>query len=121
MLNNKVSFSVKLVYLSHCVIYKQILFLAQPLSDRMDEYIEDPCLLNPTNPRVLTLPPAMSAVPCKPLFFDLALNHVTFPSVDHKLPVIERPEGAQQKDTAAGQPAGLTGLVKGLWGWGSKK
>lgn len=93
----------------------------KPLSDRMDEYIEDPCLLNPTNPRVLTLPPAMSPVPCKPLFFDLALNHVTFPSVDHKLPVTERPEGAQQKDEAAGQPGGLSGLVKGLWGWGSKK
>uniref|UniRef100_A0A2P2HW53 Signal recognition particle subunit SRP68 n=1 Tax=Hirondellea gigas TaxID=1518452 RepID=A0A2P2HW53_9CRUS len=96
----------------------------KPLSERLDEYVEDQCLLNHTNPRVLTMPPAASPVPCKPLFFDLALNHIGFPSLDHKLPV----KGAEAASPASAgeankpdQPGGLSGLVKGLWGWGSKK
>lgn len=91
----------------------------QPLSERMDEYVEDQCLLNHTNPRVLPMPPPLSPVPCKPLFFDLALNHIEFPSLEDNLPEPEAPSPAQQK--AAEQPGGLSGLVKGLWGWGSKK
>ncbi|KAF2360343.1 Signal recognition particle subunit SRP68 [Trinorchestia longiramus] len=93
--------------------------IKKPLSERMDEYVEDQCLLNHTNPRVLPMPPSLSPVPCKPLFFDLALSHVTYPSLEHRLPAPEEPSPAQQK--AAQQPGGLSGLVKGLWGWGSKK
>ena len=52
----------------------------------------------------------MAPVPCKPLFFDLALNHVTFPSLA---------ENMENKKSAAG--AGITGFVKGLWGWGGNK
>ena len=51
-----------------------------------------------------SLPPDYQALPCKPLFFDLALNHVEFPSLAHQ---------AEKK------PGGITGLVKG-WIWGSK-
>lgn len=56
----------------------------------------------------------MTSVPCKPLFFDLALNHIDFPSLDDKI---------ETKKQAAGPAVGgLTGLVKGLWGgWGMKK
>ncbi|XP_018015699.1 signal recognition particle subunit SRP68-like [Hyalella azteca] len=93
--------------------------IKKPLSERMDEYLEDQCLLNHTNPRVLPMPPSLSAVPCKPLFFDLALSHVAFPSLEKCVPTPEQPSPAQQK--AAQQPGGLSSIVKGLWGWGSKK
>jgi len=49
----------------------------------------------------------MEPIPCKPLFFDLALHWVEFPSLDDKIE-------AQGKK---GQ-TGITGFVKGLWGWG---
>lgn len=94
------------------------------LADRLEEYIEDPSLLNPSNPRVLSLPPSMSPVPCKPLFFDLALSHVTFPDLDHKLSVTEKAAEArqQEKQQQTQQQGGLSGLVKNLWGgWGSGK
>lgn len=82
------------------------------LIDRLDEYAEDPSLTS-SSPQVAQVPPPMTSVPCKPLFFDLALNHVEFPSLDDKI--------ENKKTAAAGVTGGLTGLVKGLWGWGSKK
>ncbi|KAI5651758.1 RNA-binding signal recognition particle 68 domain-containing protein [Phthorimaea operculella] len=77
----------------------------KPLVDRLDEYREDTQLLT-KNPNVYRIPPPMEAIPCKPLFFDLACNFVEFPSLEDKL-------GADKK-----QPAGITGLVKGFLGWG---
>nr|KAG5707690.1 hypothetical protein BaRGS_003265 [Batillaria attramentaria] len=83
----------------------------KPLEDRLDEYVEDKSLLG-KKPYVANFPPDFEPIPCRPLFFDLALNHVEFPSLDDKL------EQAQKK--AAG--GGLTGFVKGwLWGGGDKK
>nr|CAD7447678.1 unnamed protein product [Timema bartmani] len=83
----------------------------KPLSEHLGEYREDPSLLSKT-PNVYKLPPDMQPIPCKPLFFDLAFNFAgEFPDLQDKL------------DTAAGKkagPAGLTGFVKGLWGWGGK-
>lgn len=52
----------------------------------------------------------MKPIPCKPLFFDVALNHLTFPSLQQEL----------ESKTKQGQSS-LTGFVKGLWGWGGKK
>lgn len=52
----------------------------------------------------------MRPVPCKPLFFDLAFNFAEFPSLDHKM---DTPNKKQNP--------GLTGFVKGLWGWGGSK
>lgn len=51
----------------------------------------------------------MTPVSCKPLFFDLALNHISFPSLAENM----------ESKKAAG--AGLTGFVKGFLGWGGKK
>ncbi|XP_042880131.1 signal recognition particle subunit SRP68-like [Penaeus japonicus] len=82
------------------------------LINRLDEYVEDPGLFS-NHPSIAQVPPLMVSVPCKPLFFDLALNHIDFPSLDDKI------ETKKQTQAAAG--GGLTGLVKGLWGWGSKK
>ncbi|XP_071527965.1 signal recognition particle subunit SRP68 [Panulirus ornatus] len=83
------------------------------LIDRLDEYVEDSSLTS-NNPCVAQVPSPMTSVPCKPLFFDLALNHIDFPSLDDKI---------ETKKQAAGVGVGgLTGLVKGFWGgWGLKK
>lgn len=79
----------------------------KPLVDRLDEYREDSQLLT-KNPNVYKMPPPMEAIPCKPLFFDLACNFIEFPNLDDKT-------GAAD---AKKQGAGLTGLVKGFLGWG---
>ncbi|XP_057323807.1 signal recognition particle subunit SRP68 [Microplitis mediator] len=80
----------------------------KPLYERLHEYREDPSLVT-KQPNVYNLPPPMKSIPCKPLFFDLAFNMVEFPDLSDKM-------GDQGKK---GQ-AGLTGFVKGLWGWGNK-
>lgn len=79
----------------------------KPLVDRLDEYREDTQVLT-KNPNIYKMPPSMQAVPCKPLFFDLACNFVEFPNLDDKT-------GAADSKK---QGAGLTGLVKGFLGWG---
>jgi signal recognition particle subunit SRP68 len=85
----------------------------EPLAERMDEYILDESLLTP-QPNLAVFPPDFVAIPSKPLFFDLALNHVTMPnSLEENAGV--SPKKIQNKEAAA---AGLTGFVKGLWGWG---
>ncbi|XP_076649795.1 signal recognition particle 68 [Halictus rubicundus] len=81
----------------------------KPLYERLHEYREDAALLT-KQPNVYKLPPSMHPIPCKPLFFDLAFNMVEFPDLSEKL-------GDQAKK---GGQAGLTGFVKGLWGWGNK-
>ncbi|XP_070579541.1 LOW QUALITY PROTEIN: signal recognition particle subunit SRP68-like [Ptychodera flava] len=80
----------------------------KPLVDRLEEYREDPGLVN-QHPNLVTFPPDFQPVPCKPLFFDIALNHIEFPSLEDKL---------EQKKAAPG--GGITGFVKG-WLWGGKK
>lgn len=82
----------------------------KPLVERLDEYREDTVALT-KNPNVYKLPPAMEAIPCKPLFFDLACNFIEFPKLDDKT-------GAASNKK---EGAGLTGLVKGFLGWGSEK
>lgn len=82
----------------------------KPLIERLDEFREEPQLLS-KNPNVVTLPPEMKPVPAKPLFYDLALNYVEMPSLQEKL---DDGKGSQK------QGAGISGFVKGLWGWGKK-
>lgn len=81
---------------------------SKPLFDRLSHYAEDP-QLNSKNPNVFKLTPDIEPIPCKPLFFDLALNYVEMPSLDDR---IDSPVKKQQ------QQQGLTGLVKGFLGWG---
>jgi len=84
--------------------------LKKRLTERLDEFVEDSSVLT-KQPNIAVFPPEFTPVPCKPLFFDLALNHVEMPNLDSKLDVKPAPAAA----------GGLTGLVKGLWGgWGSK-
>lgn len=76
------------------------------LMDRLDQYIEDLSLTG-KHPKLVTFPPNFEPIPCRPLFYDLALNHVAFPSLEGKI---------EQKGAG-----GITDLVKGwLWGGGKK-
>lgn len=82
-----------------------------PLIDRLDEYFEDPSLIA-KEPNLVDIPPAMIPIPCKPLFFDLALDMAKFPSLNEKI-------SGRKGNTA--NPAGIKGFVKGLWGWNNPK
>ncbi|XP_045772074.1 signal recognition particle subunit SRP68 [Maniola jurtina] len=79
----------------------------KPLVDRLDDYREESQVLT-KNPNIFKMPPPMEAVPCKPLFFDLACNFIEFPNLDDKTGVANNKK----------QGAGITGLVKGFLGWG---
>ncbi|KAG1658623.1 Signal recognition particle subunit SRP68 [Nymphon striatum] len=80
-----------------------------PLSEHLDEYYDVPTDVSSESIAIAKFPPDYQPIACKPLFFDLALNHVQFPSLEDKL---EQKKGGQ----------GLTGMVKGwLWGGSSKK
>jgi len=79
-----------------------------PLVERLDQYYEDPDLVK-GKPNLVSFPPEFSPIPCKPLFYDVALYHVEMPSLDHKL---ETP--------GAGAGSGGLGGWLGGWGWGKK-
>lgn len=93
------------------VLYGKAQKSSKPLFERLDQYKEDPTL-NSRNPNVYKLTPEMEAIPCKPLFFDLALNFVEFPSLADKV---------ETKGGAGPGGAGISGFVKGFLGWGGDK
>ena len=76
------------------------------LSKRLDVYLDDPKVVTGQVP-LTEFPPEFKPIPCKPIFFDLALNHLEMPSLE--------------EETTEGTAGGLTGFVKGLWGGGWKK
>ncbi|KAG9350410.1 hypothetical protein JZ751_026770 [Albula glossodonta] len=76
----------------------------KPLCERLEAFHLDSTLLG-KQPNLVQFPPDFQPIPCKPLFFDLALNHVAFPPLDDKV---------EQKGKG-----GLTGYIKGIFGFGS--
>uniref|UniRef100_A0A3B3RXY2 Signal recognition particle subunit SRP68 n=2 Tax=Paramormyrops kingsleyae TaxID=1676925 RepID=A0A3B3RXY2_9TELE len=76
----------------------------KPFCERLETFHLDPSLLG-KQPNLVQFPPDFQPIPCKPLFFDLALNHVAFPPLDDKV---------EQKGKG-----GLTGYIKGIFGFGS--
>lgn len=88
---------------------KQKSLKSKPLFERLSHYVEDQ-QLNSKNPNVFKLTPDMEPIPCKPLFFDLALNFVEFPSLEDKIDSSANKQSKQQ---------GISGFVKGFLGWGS--
>ncbi|ETN57993.1 signal recognition particle 68 kda protein [Anopheles darlingi] len=92
------------------VLYGKSLKTSKPLYERLSHYKED-ATLNSRNPNVFKLVPEMEPIPAKPLFFDLALNFVEFPSLDDKID--QKAAGGK-----GGAAAGMTGFVKGLFSWG---
>ena len=77
------------------------------VSERLNKY-QDGLDVASSKPNLVPFPPDFQPIPCKPLFFDIALNQVELPSLDDKL---------EQKAAAAG---GITGFIKGWWGGGKK-
>jgi len=75
------------------------------LAERLDSYQEFTSI--PKNPNLVHFPPQPEPVPCKPLFFDLALNHIDLPDLEHRM----------EKKKEVG---GISGFVKG-WLWGGGK
>lgn len=78
--------------------------LFQPLSERFETFCLDPSLVS-KQVSLVHFPPGFQPIPCKPLFFDLALNHVAFPPLEDKV---------EQK-----AKSGLTGYIKGIFGFKS--
>lgn len=94
------------------VLYGKTQKISKPLYERLDHYKEDQTL-NSRNPNVYKLTDfEMEAIPCKPLFFDLALNFVEYPSLDDKI---------ESQITKKQGGAGLSGFVKGFLGFGGEK
>ena len=91
----------------------------QALIDRLDTYFEDSSITNKNRLNLVTLPPPFKPIPCKPVLFDLALNHLTFPSLDDKVQS-KRQAASGNIDRGQQQQAGLTGFVKGFFSWGGK-
>merc|ERR550525_699729 len=81
--------------------------LKLPLIDRLDIYYEDPGLTR-RKPNLAKFPSSFHPIPCKPLLFDLAKTHISFPDLHEKM---KKPghEGHQAKTGWFG------------WVWGSKK
>lgn len=65
------------------------------------------------------IPSGFNAIPCKPVFFDIASNYIVFPDIDHRAGIVKKknPRGdtADAADTASATTAG--GIVKNLFGW----
>ena len=93
----------------------------QALIDRLDTYFEDPSLINKNRLNIVSLPPPLQPIPCKPVLFDLALNHLTFPSLDDKVQSKRAPTSGQADKGQQQQQAGLSGFVKGLFSWSGNK
>ena len=98
-----------------------IVHIFQPLVDRLETYFEDLTVTNKNQATLVSLPPPLQAIPCKPVLFDLALNHLTFPSLDEKVQSRRLASSTGTERTQEQQQAGVTGLFKGLFSWGGKK
>jgi len=81
-----------------------------PLVDRLDRYYEDKNLTN-KKPNLVEFPPSFEPIPCKPLYFDLAREHIEFPDLESKVNQGQK-QGAGQKQA---------GWLDGWLGWGGKK
>jgi signal recognition particle subunit SRP68 len=78
-----------------------------PLCERWDIYFEDEGLAK-GRPNIVRFPPEFEPIPCKPLFFDLALNYVELPSLEDKI---------DKKPAAQDNKSGVKGLFKGFFGF----
>jgi signal recognition particle subunit SRP68 len=86
----------------------------------LDTYFEDASVTNKNRLNIVSLPPPFKPIPCKPVLFDLALNHLTFPSLDDKVQS-KRQAASALNEKGQQQQAGLTSFVKGFFSWGGNK
>merc|ERR1712088_1147832 len=83
---------------------------AGPLVSRLDTYYEDPDLVK-GKAQLVNFPPEFAAIPCKPLFYDLALYHVAMPSLDAKLDA----GGGELKSDHKLRCSSYSSLFEGAW------
>ncbi|EJW86838.1 hypothetical protein WUBG_02249 [Wuchereria bancrofti] len=111
---------------------KQETFDNRPLIDTLDEFRKiTPKDLHKTeqNIRIISVPPSFIPMPNKPMFFDLALNHIKMPNLESKIASygFEKKETSQnnekikkgaksKQDEQDASQQGIGGLVKG-WFW----
>ncbi|XP_078510691.1 signal recognition particle subunit SRP68 [Lissotriton helveticus] len=76
----------------------------KPLAERLENFVLDSTLVG-KQAKLVHFPPDFQPIPCKPLFFDLALNHVALPPLEDRV---------EQK-----AKSGLTGYIKGIFGFRS--
>ncbi|RUS26316.1 hypothetical protein BC938DRAFT_470922 [Jimgerdemannia flammicorona] len=83
------------------------------LIDRLNTYPTNlPTLKShPNVPRLVDFPPAFRPIPAKPLFFDIAFNHVEYPNS-----LLDRAGKPQQTTSATGVTSGLSKMLGGWWG-----
>lgn len=110
---------------------------SRPLIETLDEYRKirpEDLLKADSNVCVVPMPPPFIPMPNKPIFFDLALNHIKMPDLEAKIAAFggekkvphNQLENTKRNKEAKGaqKPAeeeqqGIGGLVKG-WFWGKK-
>ncbi|KAI9090273.1 hypothetical protein DFS34DRAFT_708311 [Phlyctochytrium arcticum] len=84
-----------------------------PLSEQLDVYRST---FDASNPNLVRIPPAVKAVPYKPLFFDVAFNGIQYSVENLKRRAAGQelqPAGQEQE---SGKGKGLLGVIGGLWG-----
>lgn len=78
----------------------------QSLLQNKNKWIDAPEKSSPYGPiTVQSIPPAFTPIPCKPVFFDVALNYMEFPDLDDT-----------SKKSPAASPAGLVGAAQNFFG-----
>ncbi|KAF6032509.1 Srp68 [Bugula neritina] len=79
----------------------------RPIAERLEQYLPEDPSISAKNVTLIKSPPDMQPIPCKPLFYDLAGNHVLLPDLRHKLETQEK-------------KGGISGYLKTWWGGGKK-
>jgi signal recognition particle subunit SRP68 len=67
------------------------------------------------------IPSGFNAIPCKPVFFDIASNYIDFPDLDHRAGLgVKRKARGGTADAAEAEAGASSGIVSNLFGWFSK-
>ncbi|KAJ3115987.1 signal recognition particle subunit srp68 [Phlyctochytrium bullatum] len=97
----------------------------EPISSRLDEFPEE---FEISAPNLVSLPPLLEPVACKPVFFDIAFNKLDYPVTNltrrisgrSRLTAEQRQAAeaapAKEEDSAPTTSTGLTGFLSGIWG-----
>ena len=66
------------------------------------------------------IPSGFNAIPCKPVFFDIAGNYIDFPDIDHRAGIVKKRRARGDTADAAEEEessGGIVGVAKNVFGW----